>query len=196
MSSVSNLSVSPQIPPSSESKKKKFQRSTNNTADLTWMTRMFSPVSCASCSRMCRVGFGVATKAAFNVSSCLALMVVRGPRLLAPEFCSSFSILFVSLSEDVELSVSFMSSCIGSCRSGDKLLSVHDDTGGRGGWVGGQTRRKVRSRSEMSRWGVAGCGGWWWGAVNQPWRCTQALLTITHPKLDLMVNEMRFYAPR
>lgn len=146
-------------------RKKKFQRSTNNTADLTWMTRMFSPVSCASCSRMCRVGFGVATKAAFNVSSCLALMVVRGPRLLAPEFCSSFSILFVSLSEDVELSVSFMSSCIGSCRSGDKLLSVHDDTGGRGGWVGGQTRRKVRSRSEMSRWGVAGCGGWWWGAV-------------------------------
>lgn len=90
---------------------------------------MFSPVSCASCSRMCRVGFGVATNAAFNVSSCLALMVVRGPRLLVPEFCSSFSILFVSLSEDVELSVSFMSSCIGSCRSGDKLLSVHDDTG-------------------------------------------------------------------
>lgn len=90
---------------------------------------MFSPVSWASCSRMCRVGFGVATNAAFNVSSCLALMVVRGPRLLVPEFCSSFSILFVSLSEDVELSVSFMSSCIGSCRSGDKLLSVHDDTG-------------------------------------------------------------------
>lgn len=95
---------------------------------LTWITRMFSPVSCASCSRMCRVGFGVATNAAFNVSSCLALMVVRGPRLLVPEFCSSFSILFVSLSDDVELSVSFTSSCIGSCRSGDKLLSVHDDT--------------------------------------------------------------------
>lgn len=35
---------------------------------------------------------------------------------------------------------------------------------GADGW-GGQTRRKVRSRSEMSRWGVAGCGGWWWGAV-------------------------------
>jgi len=99
----------------------------------TWITRMFSPVSWASCSRMCRVGFGVATNAALNVSSCLALMVVRGPRLLVPEFCSSFSILFVSLSEDVELSVSFMSSCVGSCRSGDKLLSVHDDTdGGRG----------------------------------------------------------------
>lgn len=102
---------------------------TQFTADLTWMTRMFSPVSWASCSRMCRVGFGVATNAAFNVSSCLALMVVRGPRLLVPEFCSSFSILFVSLSDDVELSVSFMSSCIGSWRSGDKLLSVHDDTG-------------------------------------------------------------------
>lgn len=93
---------------------------------------MFSPVSCASCSRMCRVGFGVATNAAFNVSSCLALMVVRGPRLFAPEFCSSFSILFVSLSEDVELSVSLMSSWVGSGRSGDKLLSVHEDTAGRG----------------------------------------------------------------
>lgn len=107
---------------------------------------MFSPVSWASCSRMCLVGFGVATNAAFNVSSCLALMVVRGPRLLVPEFCSSFSILFVSLSDDVELSVSFMSSCIGSCRSGDKLLSVHDDTGER---EGKQTRG--RSRSEMSK---------------------------------------------
>lgn len=124
------------------------------TADLTWMTRMFSPVSWASCSRMCRVGFGVATNAAFNVSSCLALMVVRGPRLLVPEFCSSFSILFVSLSEDVELSVSFMSSCIGSCRSGDKLLSVHDDTGER---EGKQTRG--RSRSEMSGRGWGGGGG-------------------------------------
>lgn len=97
-------------------------------ASFTWMTRMLSPVSCANCSRMCRVGFGVATNAAFNVSNCLALMVVRGPRRLVPEFCSSFSILFVSLSDDVELSVSLMSSCIGSCRSGDKLLSVHDDT--------------------------------------------------------------------
>lgn len=95
----------------------------------TWITRMFSPVSWASCSRMWRVGFGVATKAAFSVSSCLAFMVVRGPRLLVPEVCSSFSLLFVSLSDDVELSVSFVSSCIGSARSGDKLLSVHDDTG-------------------------------------------------------------------
>lgn len=130
---------------------------THNTQphDLTWMTRMFSPVSWASCSLMCRVGFGVATNAAFNVSSCLALMVVRGPRLLVPEFCSSFSILFVSLSEDVELSVSLMSSCIGSCRSGDKLLSVHDDTGGREG--------KINKR-EVTIWkcqrGGGGGGGW------------------------------------
>jgi len=92
------------------------------------MTRMLRPVSCASCSRMCRVGFGVATNAAFKVSSCLALMVVRGPRRFVHEFCSSFSLLLVSLSEDVELSVSFVSSWIGSGRSGDKLRSVHDDT--------------------------------------------------------------------
>lgn len=120
---------------------------------------MFSPVSWASCSRMCRVGFGVATNAAFNVSSCLALMVVRGPRLLAPEFCSSFSILFVSLSEDVELSVSLMSSCIGSCRSGDKLLSVHDDTGER---EGKQTRGRSRTenvREEVEKEGGGGGGG-------------------------------------
>lgn len=45
---------------------------------------MFRPVSWASCSRMCLVGFGVVAKAAFSVSSCLALIVVLGPRLLAP----------------------------------------------------------------------------------------------------------------
>lgn len=95
---------------------------------LTCITRILRPVSCASCSRMCRVGFGVATNAAFNVSSCLALMVVRGPLRFVDEFCSSFSLLLVSLSEDVELSVSFVSSCIASGRSGDKLRSVHDDT--------------------------------------------------------------------
>lgn len=33
---------------------------------------------------MCRVGLGVAAKAAFSVSSCFALIVVRGPRLLVP----------------------------------------------------------------------------------------------------------------
>lgn len=94
----------------------------------TWMTLMLRPVSWASCSRMWRVGLGVAAKAALRVSSCLALMVVRGPLRLVPEFCSSFSLLVVSLSEEVELSVSLVSSCMGSWRSGDKLLSVHEDT--------------------------------------------------------------------
>lgn len=46
----------------------------------TWITLMDSPVSWASFSRMCRVGFGVAEKAALRISSCFALMVVRGPR--------------------------------------------------------------------------------------------------------------------
>ena len=54
------------------------------TVRLTWMTRMLSPVSRASCSRIWRVGLGVAANAAFSVSSCLALIVVRGPRRLAP----------------------------------------------------------------------------------------------------------------
>lgn len=54
------------------------------TDRLTWMTRMLSPVSRASCSRIWRVGLGVAANAAFSVSSCLALIVVRGPRRLAP----------------------------------------------------------------------------------------------------------------
>lgn len=106
----------------------------------TWMTLMLRPVSWASCSRMWRVGLGVAAKAALRVSSCLALMVVRGPLRLVPEFCSSFSLLVVSLSEEVELSVSLVSSCMGSWRSGDKLLSVHEDTvketqRGEGGWM-------------------------------------------------------------
>lgn len=48
------------------------------------MTLMLSPVSEASCSRMCLVGLGVAAKAFLSVSSCLALIVVRGPRLLVP----------------------------------------------------------------------------------------------------------------
>lgn len=98
------------------------------------MTLMLRPVSCASCSRMWRVGLGVAAKAALSVSSCLALMVVRGPRRLVPEFCSSFSLLAVSLSDEVELSVSLGSSCNGSWRSGDKLRSVQDDTAGWMDW--------------------------------------------------------------
>ena len=48
------------------------------------MTLILRPVSCASCSRMCLVGLGVAAKADLRTSNCLALMVVRGPRLLAP----------------------------------------------------------------------------------------------------------------
>ena len=107
---------------------------------------MLRPVSCASCSRMWRVGLGVAAKAALSVSSCLALMVVRGPRRLVPEFCSSFSLLAVSLSDDVELSVSLGSSWSGSWRSGDKLRSVQDDTaGGRSGKGTGRQRQPETS---------------------------------------------------
>lgn len=123
----------------------------------TWMTRMLRPVSCASCSRMWRVGLGVAAKAALSVSSCLALMVVRGPRRLVPEFCSSFSLLAVSLSEDVELSVSLGSSWSGSWRSGDKLRSVQDDTaGGRSGK--GQRRQKRPKASPVGLRVPAGPG--------------------------------------
>lgn len=118
------------------------------------MTLMLRPVSCASCSRMCRVGFGVAAKAALRVSSCLALMVVRGPRRLVPEFCSSFSLLVVSLSDEVELSVSLGSSCMGSWRSGDKLLSVHEDTvketqRGKGGGADGLGERATPFSSAL-----------------------------------------------
>ena len=48
------------------------------------MTLILSPVSCANCSRMWRVGFGVALNAAFSTSSCFALIVVLGPRRLLP----------------------------------------------------------------------------------------------------------------
>jgi len=51
---------------------------------LTCMTLIFRPVSAASCSRICLVGFGVAANAALRTSSCLALIVVRGPLLLLP----------------------------------------------------------------------------------------------------------------
>ena len=85
---------------------------------------MLRPVSCARCSRMWRVGLGVAAKAAFSVSSCLALMVVRGPLRLAPRFWSSFSLLPPSLSDTLALSESLASSCDGSWESGDKLGSL------------------------------------------------------------------------
>lgn len=101
--------------------------SARNGEQLTWMTRMLSPVSWASCSLMCRVGLGVAANAAFRVSSCLALMVVRGPRRFPPRFWSSFSLLTVSLSDRAAISVSFRttSSCSWSWESGDKLGSLH-----------------------------------------------------------------------
>jgi len=88
---------------------------------------MLRPVSWASCSRMCLVGFGVAANAAFSVSSCFAFMVVRGPRRFPPKFWSSFSLLTVSLSDKAAISVSFRttSSWSWSWESGDKLGSLH-----------------------------------------------------------------------
>jgi hypothetical protein len=50
---------------------------------------MGRPVSFASCSRMCRVGFGVCENAVFRISSCLALIVVLGPRRFEPAPLSS-----------------------------------------------------------------------------------------------------------
>lgn len=90
----------------------------------TWMTLMLRPVSRDSCSLMCLVGFGVAANAAFRVSSCLAFMVVRGPRRFPTALCSSFSLLQTSLSDKCPVSESFPSSC-GSWESGDKLGSLH-----------------------------------------------------------------------
>lgn len=94
---------------------------------FTWMTLMLRPVSWASCSRMCLVGLGVAANAAFSVSSCLALIVVRGPRRFPPRFWSSFSLFTVSLSDRAAISVSFRttSSWSWSWESGDKLGSLH-----------------------------------------------------------------------
>lgn len=91
---------------------------------LTWMTLMFRPVSRDSCSLMCLVGFGVAANAAFRVSSCLAFMVVLGPRRLPTALCSSLSLLHTSLSDKCPVSESFPSSR-GSWESGDRLGSLH-----------------------------------------------------------------------
>ena len=57
---------------------------------------MGSPVSFASCSRTCLVGFGFCSKQFFKISSCLAFMVVLGPRRfpslpISPSY--SFSLL-------------------------------------------------------------------------------------------------------
>lgn len=98
--------------------------STFSCSSLTWMTLMLRPVSRDSCSLMCLVGFGVAANAAFRVSSCLAFMVVRGPRRFPTALCSSFSLLHPSLSDKCPVSESFPSSC-GSWESGDRLGSLH-----------------------------------------------------------------------
>lgn len=50
---------------------------------------MGNPVSLASCSRMCLVGLGVCENAVFNISNCLALIVVRGPLRFEPALLSS-----------------------------------------------------------------------------------------------------------
>lgn len=65
---------------------------------LTCITLMGRLVSLANCSRMCLVGFGVCEKAVFSISSCLAFMVVLGPRLLDPELPSSGDLFSVWLS--------------------------------------------------------------------------------------------------
>lgn len=62
------------------------------------MTLIGRLVSLANCSRMCRVGLGVCEKAVFSISSCLALIVVLGPRLLDPELPSSGDLFSVWLS--------------------------------------------------------------------------------------------------
>lgn len=62
---------------------------------------------------MCLVGLGVAAKAAFSVSSCFALMVVRGPlRFVPPGVFSSFappefivSLLLLPLTLEFELAL-------------------------------------------------------------------------------------------
>lgn len=56
---------------------------------LTCITLIGRPVSFASCSRMCRVGFGVCEKAVFRISNCFAFIVVRGPLRFEPAPLSS-----------------------------------------------------------------------------------------------------------
>lgn len=81
----------------------------------TCMTLIGNPVSFANCSRICRVGFGVCANAVFKISSCLALIVVRGPRRLLPTLLSSgdlFSVCesLVSVSPSMDPSESFSES--------------------------------------------------------------------------------------
>lgn len=85
----------------------------------TWMTRIGSPVSLASCSLISRVGFGDWLNTFLRTSNCLALMVVRGPRLL-------FSLSFLSPSESSSSSsqLLFESSCSYFMLSGSNLMSM------------------------------------------------------------------------
>ena len=66
---------------------------------------MGKPVSFASCSRINLVGFGVAINTFFNTSSCLALIVVRGPRLLfsLSRFSESLKSASSSLSSSLDI---------------------------------------------------------------------------------------------
>lgn len=60
----------------------------------TWTTRMSRPVSWDSCSRTCLAGFGLVLYASLRVSSCFAVIVVRGlllgwsPSILPPSASS------------------------------------------------------------------------------------------------------------
>lgn len=63
----------------------------------TWTTRMSRPVSWDSCSRTCLAGFGLVLYASLRVSSCFAVIVVRGlllgwsPSILPPSASSETS---------------------------------------------------------------------------------------------------------
>lgn len=123
---------------------------------FTWMTRMLRPVSRDSCSLMCLVGFGVAANAAFRVSSCLAFMVVLGPRRFPTALCSSFSLLHTSLSDRCPVSESFPSSW-GSWESGDRLGSLHVVTTMRIILI--STRRLIFTESKSFAQNLPECSG-------------------------------------
>jgi len=63
---------------------------------------MGRPVSLANCSLMWRVGLGVWEKAVLRISSCFALMVVRGPRRFDPADESSGDLFSAPGSRDSE----------------------------------------------------------------------------------------------
>jgi hypothetical protein len=88
------------------------------------MTRMLSPVSLASFSLACLEGLGAIPNAAFNISNCLALIVVLGPRRFPSgavvEDCPS-SLPCFSLSE---LHAPLLSPCSPSGESPSPELAV------------------------------------------------------------------------